>query len=226
MTGADLKRARKSGEWTQQEASSRLGVSQGYLSMLETGNRRLPRKHLAKFRRVYEGHLAPTAFPFSQSSVPLSAARVARELASLGYEGYAYLRSSPRLNPAELLLRTLRHPALEARLVAGLPWLVLNHVDMDWQWVLDQARVRNLQNRVGFVLSLAQQLALRLNRKQEANKLGTMQQALEESRLAKEDAFSGSLTEAEKRWLREQRSEDAKHWNVLTDVSVDTLAHA
>lgn len=224
MTGVDVKSARRSRAWTQQEAARHLGVSQGYLSMLETGKRRLPRKHLANFRRVYKRHLAPTALPLGQSAAPLPAARVARELASLGYEGYAYLRSSPRLNPAEVLLRALGHPALDARVVAGLPWLVLHHPDMDWPWVLNQARMRNLQNRVGFILSLTRQVAVRLNKTRAARQLTAVQAAFEEARLAREDTFSTALTRAEQAWLRRERSEEARHWNVLTDLSVNDVA--
>ena len=221
MTGVDLRNARKSLHWTQQEAAGRLGVSQAYLSMLETGKRRVPDKHVVDFTRLYRGHLGPTALPVSQSDAPLPADRVARELAALGYAGYAYLRASPRLNPAELLLRALRCPSLDARLLAGLPWLVLTHADMDWPWVLGQARRRNLQNRVGFVLAVARRSALRLNRTRVARQLARAQAACEASRLANEDAFSPALTQAEKEWVRETRSEDARHWNVLTDLSGD-----
>ena len=35
-----------------------------------------------------------------------------------------------------------------ARLVAGVPWLAVEYVDLDWSWVLAQARLMNLQNRV------------------------------------------------------------------------------
>ena len=225
MSAKDLRKAREARGWTQQEAAKRLHLSQGYLSMLERGRRLVPKKHFAKFQRLYSGYLSPTVLPLSDSPTPLSPGRVAKELGSLGYAGYAYLRSSPGLNPAELLLRTLEHTT-EARLVAGLPWLVLNHLNMDWQWVLEQSKLRDLQNRLGFVLALACELALRHKNKRAAARLAVLKETVEQSRLAKEDTFSDSLTQAEKEWLRNQRSEDAKHWNVLTDLSVDQLSYA
>ena len=49
---------------------------------------------------------------------------------------------------------------------------------------------------------------------------------LEDSRLQKEDAFSGeALTEAERNWLKTSRSAEAAHWNLLSNVSADTLSH-
>ncbi len=225
MTGVDVKNARRSRAWTQQEAARQLGVSQAYLSMLETGKRRLPPKHRAAFRRVYKRHLAPTALPLSPSPWPLPAARVARELASLGYEGYAYLRSVPRLNPAEVLLRALHHPALEARVVAGLVWLVVTYPDMEWSWVLTEARLRNLQNKVGFVLALARQVAVRLHKTRVARQLTGVHDRFDEARLAREDSFSTSLTGAEKAWLRKRRPEAARHWNLLTDLSVRDVSY-
>ena len=74
-----------------------------------------------------------------------------------------------------------------------------------------------------FVLALACELAMRRNNKRSAARLAVLKATVEQSRLAKEDTFSDSLTQAEKEWLRNERSEDAKHWNVLTDLSVDQL---
>ena len=108
--------------------------------------------------------------------------------------------------------------------VAGLPWLVLHHPDMDWPWVLNQARMRNLQNRVGFILSLTRQVAVRLNKTRAARQLTAVQAAFEEARLAREDTFSTALTRAEQAWLRRERSEEARHWNVLTELSVNDVA--
>ncbi|MGC9199192.1 MAG: hypothetical protein ACP5E5_09670 [Acidobacteriaceae bacterium] len=47
---------------------------------------------------------------------------------------------------------------------------------------------------------------------------------LEPFRLAKEDTLCrGSVTQAERAWLRERRPEPAKHWNLLTDLSVEQV---
>ena len=226
MTGAEVKVARRSRGWTQEEAAHQLGVTQAYVSMLERGTRPVPQTLLATLRRIYAGHLAPTAFPLPRAVTPLPAPRVATELASLGYPGYRYLRSAPRLNPAEVLLRALRHPALEARLVAGLPWLIVEYVDLDWSWVLTQARLANLQNRVGFMLALARQLAVRLEKPRVERRLAAVEDRFDAARLAREDTFSTALTAAETAWVRKTRSTQARHWKVVTDLSVDDVVYA
>ena len=59
----------------------------------------------------------------------------ARELAALGYPGFAYLKTQARRNPAGVLLDALNEPDLDARVAEGLPWLALNYVDLDWDWL-------------------------------------------------------------------------------------------
>lgn len=47
---------------------------------------------------------------------------------------------------------------------------------------------------------------------------------LEPSRLLLEDALcNDSLTQAEKRWLETNRTAEARHWRVLTDLTVEHL---
>src|ERR1700675_1132159 len=65
-------------------------------------------------------------------------------------------------NPAEVLLGALAQDDLEPRLVEALPWLVLRYSTLDWSWVVREAKVRDLQNRLGFVVGLARQLAVRV----------------------------------------------------------------
>ena len=48
-------------------------------------------------------------------------------LGALGYPGFAYLRNRRPLNPADLLLRTLRAGDVDARVVEALPWLLLKY---------------------------------------------------------------------------------------------------
>ena len=53
-----------------------------------------------------------------------------------------------------------------------------------------------------------------------------LEAVLERSCLAREDTLCrGSLPEAERRWLTEHRSADARRWNVLTDWTVDALRY-
>jgi hypothetical protein len=77
----------------------------------------------------------------------------------------------------------------------------------------------NLQNRLGFVVSLARRIANRQSLKSRSKALLRLEKQLEESRLVKEDAFyRPPRTESEKKWLRQNRSKDAVHWKLLTDM--------
>jgi hypothetical protein len=50
---------------------------------------------------------------------------------------------------------------------------------------------------------------------------------LEPSRLAREDTLChDSMTNVERRWLREHRSPHAAHWNLLTDLRREHLPYA
>ncbi len=61
MTHRSLRDARKRLGWSQQRAAAATGVSQTYLSMLETGTRALPPDLARKLVRVYG--LSPTLLP-------------------------------------------------------------------------------------------------------------------------------------------------------------------
>lgn len=221
MKQEDLKQARRQRGWTQAQAAGRLGVSQPYLSLLESGKRHLPLALVRRARRVYG--LPPTVLP----PVALSPERplpdnqaVAEELASLGYGPYAYLRARRRLkNPAEVLLAALAKNDLEARLVEALPWLLLEFGEkLNTNWLVEQAKLHNLQNRLGFVVTLARELAeASPGLRHQAQRLGALETTLEGSRLAKEDTLcEGSLPQAKRQWLRENRPPEATQWNLLT----------
>ena len=94
MTGKDLKSGREQKGWTQEQAASRLSVSQPYLSLIEKGARPVPEKLARR---------APSAFGLSATTLPVEtswetvqpkdANTLAMDLASLGYPGFAYLKS-------------------------------------------------------------------------------------------------------------------------------------
>ncbi|OGL02519.1 MAG: hypothetical protein A3E31_11450 [Candidatus Rokubacteria bacterium RIFCSPHIGHO2_12_FULL_73_22] len=204
-------------------------MSQPYLAMLERGQRRLTPNLAQRAAKVY--NLAPTAVPRSPRELParLNATTLARDLAGFGYPGFAYLRPrhwTPK-NPGEVLLGALAHSDLEPRLVEALPWVVLRYSTLDWNWVVREAKVRDLQNRLGFVVGLARQLAMRVGDEGKARSLVRLEAHLDRSRLAREDTLCrASLPEPERRWLIEQRPEAAKHWNLLTDWTADALRYA
>jgi hypothetical protein len=148
-------------------------------------------------------------------------------LGMLGYVGFAHLQPQPALNPAELLARTLRRRAVDARVVEALPWLLVRYPNVNWTWLVQYAKQHDLQNRLGFVVTLAKGLAERRNDAAAAAALEKWEQVLEVSRLQKEDSFAGdTLTAAERRWLATHRSPEAARWNLLSNVSAETLASA
>ena len=147
----------------------------------------------------------------------------------LGYAGFQHLASPPgkMRNPAEVLAVALCKPHLEARTVEALPWLALEYSDLDWNWVVREAKLHDRQNQLGYVVVLARKLAEKSNRADSVRRLREVETRLELSRLAREASFSGdALTEAERRWLRKRRPAEARRWNLLTDLTVEQLQHA
>jgi transcriptional regulator with XRE-family HTH domain len=222
MTGEMLRAARLKKGWTQAQAAHEFGVSQGYVALLEGGGR-LPSEGL-RLVMVKKLGLPPTAVPLVEGR-PADGDRLAADLADLGYPGFAHLVRSRRMtrNPAAVLLDALHVDRLEARTVEALPWLVARFPDLDWDWLVPRAKVSDLQNRLGFVVALARQLAER-SQSSTAESLRARESELERSRLVREDAFGrSSMTDAERRWLRTNRPESAAHWNVLSNLTAEHL---
>lgn len=215
MNNSQLREARLNRGWSQQEAAARLKVTQAYLSMLESGRRDLA-PLARKLMRVYG--LPPTALPVQEARQNASADHLAAELAGLGYPGFAHLPKTRKGNPATFLLTALLQSNLEARTAEGLPWLVLEYPDMPEEYLVREARARNLQNRLGFVVTLAKVAGAK-------GELQVLEQKLADSKLAKEDSFCKELTEPERRWLREHRSEQAREWNLLSDMRPGALRY-
>jgi transcriptional regulator with XRE-family HTH domain len=228
MDGMALRDARQTKNWTQQEAAEALGVTQAYLSMLETGARRVSDHLTRKALTVLD--LPPTAIPLKRPAGNLEPSRkrdFGAELAGLGYPGFAYLRTRVRSNPAGVLLDALNQSDLDTRVVEGLPWVVLHYVDMDWGWLLQNAKLKDQQNRLGFAVSLAREIAVDKGENEKAQKLGNSLEVLERARLAREDTFChDSMTQAERAWLRNHRPPEARHWSLLTDLESKQLAYA
>ncbi len=228
MNGQDLKRARLEKKQTQQEAAKHLGVSQGYLSLLEKGRRAVPSSLVQRLLQEYE--VAPTVLPLrspANQSLSTSVEAWAHCLGALGYPGFSYVKARPDRNPAEFLLDALMQSDLDSRVAKGLPWLAFQYTAMNWDWLVRNAKLHDLQNRLGFVVTLAKQVAERTHAEGKVSQLTECETRLERSRLVREDTFChASLTEVEKRWLREKRPPEALHWNLLTDLTTDQLPYA
>lgn len=229
MTGEQLKSGRQQKGWNQGQAALRLGVSQPYLSLLERGGRRVPEKLARKAAGVYGLSAATLPLEVAPEDLgPVGQDDLAADLAALGYPGLSYLGARRRKkNPAAVLLSALNTSDLESRLVEALPWVVWNFPELDWGWLVSAAKQHDLQNRLGFVTSVARGVAESRGEGEKAELLGRRVQELERSRLAREDTLChDSLTEAERRWLREHRTKEAEHWNLLTDLAPEHLSYA
>lgn len=268
MNGRELKEARLGAGWTQQRAAEKLGVTQAYLSMAERGYRVLP-SSLAR-QAVEVLNAPPTALPLREEGVvaPSDSDALRAELAALGYPGFAHVRGVPgrgshvrdahvggtpgrarnarvRRNPAEVLLNALTQADVDTRVVEGLPWLAYTYADLNWDWAVQNAKLHDLQNRLGFVTTVASELtavasglgasgargapdsgSVLYDNQARSRKLKEYAAVLERSRLAKEDTLChDSLTDAERKWLRANRPAEAAHWNLLTDMKAENLGY-
>jgi transcriptional regulator with XRE-family HTH domain len=226
MTGSDLKTGRLSALWTQQKAASRFGLTQAYLSMVEQGRRPVTPRLAARAMKVFD--LPPTALPLeSDNSLQWNERELKSDLGALGYPGFAYLAKKPTRNPAQLLFHALDQPDLEPRVVEALPWLASAYPNMDWEWLTRQAKLNDRQNRLGFVVALAGELANKAGDRQRSQSLAKHRGSLDRSRLVQEDTLChDSMTQAERKWLQKNRPPEARHWNLLTDLEVKHLTHA
>ena len=231
MNGTTLREARQGKRWTQQQAAQALGVTQAYWSMMEKGRRVVPESFV--YRAMKALKLPATVLPLPSAS-ELDHVRTVRndfsaELGALGYPGFAYLGKKTRLNPALLLFDAVNERDLDSRVAEGLPWLALTYVDLDWNWLVRNGKVYNRQNRLGFVVSLAVEVA-ESGPASDSDKVRMLREcrlSLEAARLEAEDTFChDAMTNAERTWLREHRSPVAAHWNVVTDLRKEHLAYA
>lgn len=221
MTGTALRQARTNANMSQVEAAARLGVSQTLLSLMEKGERSVTPSVAQK--AVARLHATPEGLPLS-SRARHDDDQLAADLGALGYSGYGYLKGK-LWNPAEVLLDALDRPDLDARLVEALPWLPLRYPNMDWDWLTAKAKVRNRQNRLGFVVALSMKVARKQGKRGVAEHLSQVVEALEEARLAKADTLcQDSWPASQRRFAHQQRSRLAAHWNLDTRLTEDSLA--
>ena len=230
MKPHELKAARLKKGLVQAQAAKSLGVSQSYVNLLENGKRRLTPRLARRVTTLYG--LSPEVLPVSGEFVPTHTndQRLAESLAKLGYPGFAYLRTHvPSKNPDEVLLTALAQDRLEARVAEALPWVAMHYSHRGSKWLVEQARKFNLQNRLGFVVSLALSVAERVSDHENTTvqSLRELRSKLDESRLVKEDVFyRPPRTETERQWLTQNRSEEAVYWNLLTDLRPEHLQYA
>ncbi len=162
MTPHELKAVRLKKGLVQAQVAESLGVSQAYVNMLENGKRRVTPWLTRRVSTLYG--LSPETLPVSEEFAPAQTddQHLAESLAKLGYPGFAYMRTRvSKKNPAEVLLTALGQDKLEARVAEALPWVAMHYSHHTSNWLVEQARKFNLQNRLGFVVSLALQVTER-----------------------------------------------------------------
>lgn len=222
MSGAQLRVVRQSLDLTQQRAAKQWGLSQAYLSLMEHEKRRVPRRLVALLMR----RMPALATELPLEPVDVRANDFERLLGELGYPGYAYLAKGRKLaNPALLVLSVLAAQGAPARVLEALPWLLAHYADLNWEWLLARVKAANLQNRLGYLVALARQVAKSQKRHDTEEQLASVARQLDEARLVKEDTLGRTLTEVERHYLRDHRSKAAAHWNLLTDLRADQLPH-
>ncbi len=209
---ADVLQWRKRSGLTQVSAAAVLGVSQPYLSLLEKGARPLT---AALRRRIESGSGAP-GDAGQRSPDDLFRAQLCR----LGYPGFAHLtKVGRRPRPDALLLAVLAQPDADARVVAALPWLVIVFQgQLDFGWMVRQAKLQDLQNRLGFLLQWAG-----------VDTPGGLMavRELDCARLLRESTLCwDSMPAPTREWMRANRSPLAVHWNVLTRLQAEDVRGA
>lgn len=199
---------------TQAEYAQRLGVTQAYVSQLERGLRPLTPALEKRLAKCFAG--SPTRLPLTLATRELDDDTLAHALGKLGYPAFAHLRQSPLRNPATVLLECLRKSNLDPRITAGLPWLLSRFRNLDKDWLLSTAKQHNLQNRLGFLVSLAHQ-------HHPLPHLAALLAHLEPARLASEQTLmNDTLPTAMRTYLRANRTPLATHWNLLTTLDTDS----
>ena len=221
-----LRSARHAARLTQHQAAARLGVSQAYLALIETGRRRVTPKLASSLASIYG--LGPTALPLDGKSIDKwNSPSLASALARLGYPGFRHLRGGRKHNPASVLLAAVAASNVEVRVIEALPWLAAEYSGLDWAWLMREARLRDLQNRLGFLVTLGRKVAEARGDHSAAEALRQVEESLNRSRLVREDTLcQDALSSAERRWLRQTRPAGARHWNLLTDLDSPTLPYA
>ena len=119
--------------------------------------------------------------------------QLAKQLAALGYEGFVHVRSCGwQKNPAVVLVAALAQPELEARLFEALPWVMVRYTNISTEWLMQQAKLRDLQNRLGFVTTLAREWVEQQTSgdTDHLETLRKLEDSLEKSKLAKVEPLS------------------------------------
>jgi transcriptional regulator with XRE-family HTH domain len=205
----NLQHWRERNNLTQVDAAALLGVSQSYLSLIEKGARPLTaalRSRTEAFSRANRKEIAEDRFR--------------AQLSKLGYPGFAHVaRARVKPSPDAFLVSVLSQSKVDARIVDALPWVVRRYAGrLNLPWMVRQAKLQNLQNRLGLVLQVAGV---------ETPELSDAVGELNRARLLEEATLCwDSMPAAAREWIRANRSPLAQHWNVLTTLRAEDAGNA
>ena len=197
-----LRHWRKQKGLTQVDAALLLGVSQPYLSRVEKGTRPLTVDLKSRMEAVRPIDIKQGYDEFFRA-----------HLTALGYPGFAHLPPArSKRTPEFLLMSVLSKADTDSRVAEALAWLVREYAGkMDIKWLVRQAKLRDFQNRLGFLLQLAAV---------ETPEVLSAAQELELTRQEKETTFCwDSMPAPVREWMRTNRTPLAAHWNVVTRLS-------
>lgn len=239
MTGSEFKTWRKKAGKTQADAAKGVGVKQPFVCAVEKDLRPVTPRLKNWLYSVYPEALTATSTPMaarsehmhwnsSDHSKAMPYSELLKEhLGNLGYPGFAYLARMPRkVDPLVVLLDALSTEDLDQRVVEALPWVLAHQRNLDWRKLTDEVRLRNLQNRLGFLLEVTVQATKKLHFSAAAVELEPWLNWLREARLYKEDTLcKKSLTQVERRRLHRSRPKAARFWRLLTDLNAKEVAN-
>jgi hypothetical protein len=151
-------------------------------------------------------------------------------LGALGYPGLRSLvadeEEEVQHDPAVVLLAALSCDHVDGRVVEALPWLVISFENLDWEWIIREARRRHAQNRLGYIVCLALRVSAgAAGSMEQLARLSSVEERLFEYRLDKEDTLCRKVPDAERKWLRDSRPSEARQWNLLTDLRAKDLSY-
>lgn len=140
-------------------------------------------------------------------------------LGALGYLGFLSLFSALEAeqephDPAVVLMAALACGRIEESVVEVLAWLVLRYERLDWGWLLAEARRRGVQNRLGFVVSLALHASAASLGLARLTRLAAIEEELYACRTAKEENPWLRLPLALRPSIAARRSGEAAQWRV------------
>ena len=225
MSGTEFKTWRRKAGKRQADAARAVGVRQPFVCAVEKGLRPVTPTLSNWLYSVCPEALTAMSLPSRPETQ--SDEKLKEMLGSLGYLGFSYLaREHRKAGSLEVLLDALKTEDLDQRVTEALPWILVHRSDLDWRKLTDEARLSNLQNRLGFLMEVTVEAAKRVHRVDAAAKLEPWLCWLREARLYKEDTLcKKSLTQVERKRLRRSRPQAARFWRLLTDLNAKEVAN-